>query len=61
MEELVLCLFNYGKPFKVESNASYYTIGEVLMWDGHLVAYESWKLNGIELQYMVQENKNVEA
>ncbi|GMJ03319.1 hypothetical protein HRI_004001100 [Hibiscus trionum] len=43
--EPVLALPNYTKPFEVHTDVSNVAIGGVLMQDGHLVDYESRKLN----------------
>ncbi|KAF8029124.1 hypothetical protein BT93_E1718 [Corymbia citriodora subsp. variegata] len=56
-EELVLVLPDHTKPYKVETDASDYAIGGVLMQDGHPVAFESHKLNDTERRYTVQENE----
>uniref|UniRef100_A0A803LR87 Reverse transcriptase/retrotransposon-derived protein RNase H-like domain-containing protein n=1 Tax=Chenopodium quinoa TaxID=63459 RepID=A0A803LR87_CHEQI len=45
VRELVLALPNPNKPFEVETDASDFALGGVLLQDGHPIAFESWKLN----------------
>ncbi|CAH1423712.1 unnamed protein product [Lactuca virosa] len=47
MKEPILKLPDYAKPFHVQTDASDFEIGGVLLQDDHPVAYESWKLNDI--------------
>ena len=56
-EEPVLALLDHTKVFEVHMDTSYFTIGGVLMQDKHLVAFESCKLNDMEIRYTVQENE----
>ena len=56
-EEPVMALPDYGKPFEVHTDASYFAIGGVLMQDRHPIAYESRKLNDTERRYTVQEKE----
>ena len=57
LEEPVLKLPDYGDPIEVHTNASDFAIGRVLMQEGHLVAYESCKLNETEQRYPVHEKE----
>lgn len=41
----MLVMPDHAKPYEVETDAPDYAIGGVLMQDGHLVAFESRKLN----------------
>ena len=58
-EEPVLALLDHTKVFEVHMDTSYFTIGGVLMQDKHLVAFESCKLNDMEMRYTVQENEMI--
>ena len=58
-EEPVLALLDHTKVFEVHMDTSYFTIGGVLMQDKHLVAFESCKLNDMEIRYTVQENEMI--
>ncbi|KAL5736375.1 hypothetical protein ACOSP7_030951 [Xanthoceras sorbifolium] len=57
MEELVLSLPDHSKLYKVQTDASDFAIGGVLMQDGHSIAFESRKLNDTEQRYTVQEKE----
>ncbi|KAL2230038.1 UNVERIFIED_CONTAM: Transposon Tf2-11 polyprotein [Sesamum indicum] len=46
-----------SKPFVVETNASDFALGGVLMQDGHPVAFESRKLKDVERRYSVHEKE----
>ncbi|XP_042980003.1 uncharacterized protein LOC122310191 [Carya illinoinensis] len=56
-EEPVLALPDCTKPFEIQSDASDFAIGGVLMQEGHPIAYESRKLNETERRYTVQEKE----
>ena len=56
-KEIVLALPDHTKPFEVQTDALYFTIGGVLMKEGHPIAFESRKLNDTRRRYMVQENE----
>lgn len=53
----VLALPDITKPFEVQTDASDYALGGVLLQDGHPVAYESRKLNDTESRYSAQEKE----
>ncbi|KAK8646204.1 hypothetical protein V6N13_119998 [Hibiscus sabdariffa] len=53
----VLALPDVERPLEVETDTSEYAIGGVLMQDGHPVAFESRKLNGVETRYTTQEKE----
>ncbi|KAL0343423.1 UNVERIFIED_CONTAM: Transposon Tf2-11 polyprotein [Sesamum angustifolium] len=46
-----------SKPFTVETDASDFALGGVLMQDGHPVAFESRKLKDVERRYSVHEKE----
>ncbi|KAL0350189.1 UNVERIFIED_CONTAM: Gag-Pol polyprotein [Sesamum radiatum] len=53
----VLALPDMSKPFTVETDASDFALGGVLMQDGHPVAFESRKLKDAERRYSVHEKE----
>lgn len=53
----MLALPDFSRPFKVQSDASYFTVAGMLMQDGHLVAYESRKLQDRERNYPAHEKE----
>ncbi|KAL0411645.1 UNVERIFIED_CONTAM: Transposon Tf2-11 polyprotein [Sesamum latifolium] len=53
----VLALPDMSKPFMVETDASDFALGGVLMQDGHPVAFESRKLKDVERHYSVHEKE----
>uniref|UniRef100_A0A803LKS9 Reverse transcriptase/retrotransposon-derived protein RNase H-like domain-containing protein n=1 Tax=Chenopodium quinoa TaxID=63459 RepID=A0A803LKS9_CHEQI len=57
MREPVLALPNPNKPFEVETDASDFALGGVLLQDGHPIAFESRKLNSAERKYATQEKE----
>ncbi|RVW76388.1 Retrovirus-related Pol polyprotein from transposon 17.6 [Vitis vinifera] len=56
-EELVLALLDHIKVFEVHTDASDFSIEEVLMQDRHPITFESRKLNDTERRYIVKENE----
>ncbi|XP_028794242.1 uncharacterized protein LOC114749870 [Neltuma alba] len=57
IKEPVLALPDHTKPYEVQTDASDFALGGVLMQEGHPVAYESRKLNDAERRYTVQEKE----
>lgn len=56
-EEPVLMLPDYSKPFEVQTDASDFAIGGVLMQERHPIAFESRKLNETERRYPVHDKE----
>jgi len=57
IEEPAPSLLDLNKPFELHTNVSDLAIGSVLMQEGYPIAFESWKLNGTQRRYTVQENE----
>ena len=55
--ELVLCLPDLDLPFEVQTDASARALGGVLVQEGHLVAFESRKLNNVKQRYSTHEKE----
>ncbi|XP_057868317.2 uncharacterized mitochondrial protein AtMg00860-like [Cryptomeria japonica] len=53
----VLVLLDFTRPFILECNASREGIGAVLMQDHHPIAFESWKLSGVEQFYSIYDKE----
>jgi hypothetical protein len=53
----VLGLLDFEKPFEVHTDASDRAIGGVLVQEGHLIAFKSWKLNNAEQNYSMHEKE----
>ncbi|KAJ7974912.1 Retrotransposon protein, putative, Ty3-gypsy subclass [Quillaja saponaria] len=53
----VLALPDISKPFEVQTDASDYALGGVLLQESHPVAYESHKLSQAERRYTAQEKE----
>ena len=53
----MLALPDFTRPFGVQSDASDYAVGGVLMQDGHPIAYESRKLQDREKNYPAHEKE----
>ena len=52
MKDPVLALPDIGKPFEVQTDASDFAIGEVLLQDGHPIAFKSRKLSETKRRYI---------
>ena len=57
MEGSVLGIVDVTKPFEVETDASNFSLGGVLLQEGHPIAYESRKLNEAERRYVASEKE----
>lgn len=57
MNDPVLALPDVTKPFEVQTDASDFALGGVLLQEGHPVAYESRKLSDAERRYTAQEKE----
>ena len=55
--EPVLKLLDFEAPFEVHTDTSNRVVGEVLVQEGHPVAYESWKLKEAEPKYSAHEKE----
>ena len=51
IEGLVLGIANVTKPFEVETDASHFSLGDVLLLDDHPIAYESRKLSDAQRRF----------
>ncbi|KAK3006876.1 hypothetical protein RJ639_015460 [Escallonia herrerae] len=56
-EEPILALPDHTKVFELQTDASDFAIGGVLMQEGHPIAFESRNLNDTERRYTVQEKE----
>ncbi|KAK2973404.1 hypothetical protein RJ640_011638 [Escallonia rubra] len=56
-EESILAQHDHTKVFELQTDASDFAIGGVLMQQGHPIAFESRKLNDTERRYTVQEKE----
>ncbi|KAL0555992.1 hypothetical protein IC582_004495 [Cucumis melo] len=57
IEGPLLGITDVTKPFEVETDASDYALGGVLLQNGHPIAYKSQKLNVVERRFTVSEKE----
>ena len=57
MEDPVLALLDETKSFEVQTDASDFALGGVLLQEGHPIAFESHKLSEEEQKYTAQEKE----
>ena len=57
MKDLMLALPDIGKLFEVQTDASNFAIGGVLLQGEHPIAFESKKLSETEKRYTTQEKE----
>ena len=57
MEWPVLGIVDVTKPFEVETDASDFSLGGILLQEGHPIAYESRKLNDVERRYAASKKE----
>ena len=55
--KLVLHLLDLDLIFKAQIYASARASGGILVQEGHLIAFESWKLNELEQRYSTHEKE----
>jgi hypothetical protein len=53
----ILKFLDFTKLFKIHTNASDFTIGRVLMHEGHSITFESKKLYGAHLKWPIHEKE----
>lgn len=57
MQEPMMRLSDVMRPFELHTEASDFSIGGVLVQEGHPIAYESRNLNETKRRYTVQEKE----
>lgn len=55
--KLALKLLDFKVLFEVHTDSFDKAVGGMLVQEGHLVVFESWKLKDAELKYSTQEKK----